>query len=40
MMVALGYIAALLAAWGALHWLYHADERAMRVARRIRKEKR
>jgi hypothetical protein len=36
-MATLGYIATLLAAWGTLHWLYHADEVAMAVARRIRR---
>lgn len=36
-MATLGYITMLLAAWGALHWLYHQDEVAMAVARRIRR---
>lgn len=40
MMDTLGYIAVMLAAWGALHWLYHQDEVAMAVARRIRRNKR
>lgn len=36
---AVAYVATMLAAWGALHWLYHQDEVAMAVARRIRRMK-